>query len=276
LNMRADKRAGRGLFLLRGADGDFLQVHSLRSSPMHCSRYRPFALLSVACAALLATCAANASSNPHEVYVDVGLFGTKGGGYAHSISDIFGVRADFSRLSSGHSLNVGQYHYDATLKGRQMGLYADWFPFGGKLHLTAGLHSRKLEADVDARFKGERTIRVGQVPVNYGGPEDWVKANLHWPSVVPYLGLGFGHSTIQRAGFGFVTEIGVSIGSPKVQLAISEPLRKKMDAATSVPDSPWGNTTTDAEVEHQRRELADDVAKIKVFPHMYIGVAYRF
>jgi len=232
-----------------------------------------FTLFFTACAALLAAQSASASSNPHEVYAQAGLFGSKGLGYAHSFSDIFGVRADFSRLSTGRSLSVGQYRYDAALTGRQMGAYADWFPFGGKLHLTAGLNSRKLEAGVNARLKEGRSISVGNVSVGYGGPEDWVKAKMEWPGVAPYLGLGFGHSTIQRAGFGFVTEIGVTIGAPKVQLSISNPLRNKLDGITSVPGS---GTTTDAEIERQRRELADDVSKIKVFPHMYIGVAYRF
>jgi len=130
------------------------------------------------------------------------------------------------------------------------------------------------------RLRQSRNHRllIGRVPVSYGGPDDWVEANLSWPGLAPYLGLGFGHSTAQRAGFGFVTELGVTLGAPKVQLGISDALREKVDAATSasVPGNPWAGTTTDAEIEHQRRELADDVSKIKVFPHIYIGVAHRF
>jgi len=244
---------------------------------MHSPFSRPSALCSLACAALLMAHSATAS-NPHEVYAGAGLLGSKGIGYAHSFGDLFGVRADFSRLSTGRSLSVSEYRYEAALKGRQLGAYADWFPFGGKLHLTAGLVSRHLEADVEARFKNERRVRIGRVNVNYGGSEDWVRADLQWPSVAPYLGVGFGHSTAQRAGFGFLSEIGVTIGAPKVQLSISEALRAKVDAVTSVPvpGNPLGGTTTDAEIEYQRRELADDVSKIKVFPHMYIGVAFRF
>jgi len=237
-----------------------------------------FILFSTACAALLAVQPVSASSNPHEVYAELGPLGAQGIGYAHSFNDIFGVRADVSRLGSSHHLDSGQYRYDARLKGRQMGAYADWFPFGGKFHLTAGLTSRKLEADVDAHSKSEQEIRIGQVKVNYGGEEDWVKAHLKWPGVAPYLGLGFGHSTAQRAGFGFVAELGVTLGAPKVQLSISNDLRKKLNEAIDAPGpgNPWSGTTTDEEIERQRRELADDVGKIKLFPHMYIGVAYRF
>jgi len=236
---------------------------------------RSSALLSTACAALLMAHSASAS-NPHELYVGAGLFGSKSIGYAHSFGDMFGVRADFSRLSTGRNLNVGQYHYDASLKGRQMGLYADWFPFGGKFHLTAGLSNRKQDADVEARFKNDRSIEVGGVPVASIDANDWVRANLKWSSVAPYLGLGFGHSTAQRAGFGFLTEIGVTLGAPKVQLSISDTLREKVEIAGKIPGNSWSGTTPDAAIEKQRRELADDVGKIKVFPHMYIGVAFRF
>jgi len=249
----------------------------------------PF-ILSIACAALLAAqCASASSHNPHEVYVEAGLLSSKGIGYAHSFNDIFGVRADFSNSIGGRGLDVGKYHYDAALKGRQMGAYADWFPFGGKFHLTAGLHSRKLEADVDASFKDGMAIEVGGIPVANIDKNDWVKAKLEWPTVAPYLGLGFGHSTAQRSGFGFVTEIGVTIGAPKVQLSISKSLREKVDhvvngtipgfpdGPTVPPDrNPWSGFNPDDEIENQRRELADDVSKIKVFPHMYIGLAYRF
>jgi len=181
-------------------------------------------------------------------------------------------------MSTGRNLNVGQYRYDASLKNRQVGLYADWFPFGGKFHLTAGLSSRKQDADVEARFKNPRSVEVGGVPVANIDANDRVKADLKWSSVAPYLGLGFGHSTVQRAGFGFVTEIGVTLGAPKVQLSISDSLRSKVDAVTSVsvPGNPWSGITTDEAIEKQRRELADDVSKIKVFPHLYIGLAYRF
>jgi len=246
--------------------------------PMKLFLPRSVPLRSLTCAALLAAQWASASSNPHEVYAEVGPFGARGIGYAYSFSDIFGMRADFSRLGTGRNFNDGEYRYEAALKGRQFGAYADWFPFGGTFHLSAGLTSRKLDADANARFNNVQDIRVGGVPVAGIDANDWVKASLKWSSVAPYLGLGFGHSTAQRAGFGFVSEIGVTLGAPKVQLSVSESLREKVDLVTSNPglENPWAGISTDEAIENQRRELADDASKIKVFPHLSIGVEFRF
>jgi len=233
--------------------------------------------LFITCAALLAIQSASASFNPHEVYAEVGLLGSKGIGYAHSFNDVLGVRADVSTSNASRSGRAGQFHYDADLKGQQMGAYADWFPFGGKFHLSAGLHARKLDLDVDGRANAAKKIVIGRAELEYGDPEDSATAHVKWPTVAPYLGLGWGHSTIQRGGISFVSDIGVSFGSPKVELTISEALRDNLDKAAEA-DRRINNSdmTTDGEIERQRRALAKDVGKIKVFPHLFIGAAYRF
>jgi len=235
-------------------------------------------LLSMTCAGLLAAQCVNASSsNPHEVYAEVGLLGSKGIGYAHSLNDVLGVRADVSTSSASRSGRAGQFQYDADLKGRQVGAYADWFPFGGKFHLSAGLHTRKLDLDVDGRANEARKIVIGRAELGYGDPEDSATARVKWPTVAPYLGFGWGHSTIQRGGISFVSDIGVSVGSPKVELTISEALRTKLDRAAEMDRRINGSDmTSDGEIERQRSALAKDVGKVKIFPHLFIGVAYRF
>jgi len=235
-------------------------------------------LLPITCAALLAAQCANASShNPHEVYVEAGLFGSKGIGYARSFNDVLGVRVDVSSSDTSRRGRAGEFHYDAALKGQQMGAYADWFPFGGKFHLSAGLHTRKLNLDVDGRANAAKKIAIGRVELEYGGPEDSATARVKWPTVAPYLGLGWGHSTIQRGGFSFVSDFGVSLGAPKVELTISEALRKKLDAATEADRRINGtDMTANGEIERQRSALAKDVGRVKVFPHLFVGVAYRF
>jgi len=239
-------------------------------------RSRVLSLLSLSCAALLAAQAANAAShNPHEVYAEAGMFGGVGAGYAYSFNDIFGVRAEVTAGNARYRFNLGQFRYDTRLKANQVGGYADWFPFGGKFHLTAGLHSRNLGLNAELHAKQEREISIGQVHVEYGGAEDWINAHVKWPTFAPYLGLGFGHSTSQRAGFGLIADLGVTIGSPSVQLSISDELRKKVDAATKLPGMGMG-ASADVEIEHQRRKLAQDLGKFKLFPHIYLGLAYRF
>jgi len=236
----------------------------------------PF-LLPITCAGLLAAQCVNASSSPREVYVGAGRLGSKGIGYAHSFNDVFGMHADVSSPKAGRSGRAGQFRYDADPKGQQMGAYIDWFPFGGKFHLSAALHVRKLTVDVNGRANKAQQIIIGRVPVKYGEPGDNATAHIKWPTVAPYLGFGWGHSTIQRGGISFVSDIGVSFGSPKVELTISEALRNKLERVADADRAANGTSMkVDDEIERQRRALVKNAGEIKVFPHVFIGVAYRF
>jgi len=224
-------------------------------------------LLPIACGLLLATQSASAQ----EIYAKIGFLGV-GAGYAHSLNERFGVRADFSSVGTiSRDGTAGRLRYDADLKANQLGAYGDWFPFGGSFRLSAGLHSRKLEVAADGRASQSGTITVGNVEVPYGGDTDTAHARVKWPTVAPYLGIGWGHHVGRGKGFGFLADIGVSFGSPKTELTISAPLREKLDVRAILT-----GTSADAEIERQRRDIADDVEEVKVFPHLFVGVSYRF
>jgi len=225
------------------------------------------ALLSIACGLLLAAQSASAQ----EIYAKVGILGV-GAGYAHSVNDRFGVRADFSTIGTiSRNGTADRLRYDADLKANQLGAYGDWFPFGGSFRLSAGLHSRKLEVTADGRASQSGTISIGNVDVPYGGDADTAHARVKWPTVAPYLGIGWGHHASRGPGFGFIADIGVSFGSPKTELTISNPLRDKLEVVAAAQ-----GTSAAAEIERQRRELEDDVEEVKLIPHLFLGVSYRF
>jgi len=58
---------------------------------------------------------------------------------------------------------------------------------------------------------------------------------------------------------------------PKTTLEVNDSLRSKLEAAANV-----GGTRAAAEIEAQRRELADTADKVKFFPQLYVGASYRF
>jgi len=109
------------------------------------------------------------------------------------------------------------------------------------------------------------------VPVPYGGDADTAHAKVKWPTVAPYLGIGWGHHASRGPGFGFIADIGVSFGSPKTELTISNLLRDKLEVVAAAQGS-----SAASEIERQRRELADDVEEVKVIPRLFVGVSYRF
>jgi len=215
-------------------------------------------------------CAAQ-SASAQEIYAKVGILGV-GAGYAHSVNDRFGVRTDITTAGTiSRNGTAGALRYDADLKADQLGAYGDWFPFGGSFRLSAGLHSRKLEVTADGRASQSGTISIGNIDIPYGGDTDTAHAKVKWRSVAPYLGIGWGHHASGGKGFGFIADLGVSFGTPSTELTISDSLREKLDAL-----APLSGTSAAAEIERQRRDIADDVEEIKVFPHLFVGVSYRF
>jgi len=221
------------------------------------------ALLPAACGLLLAANVASAQ----EVYGKVGILGI-GAGYSHSINERFGVRADFSTVGTYETDGTADnLKYDAEFKANQLGLYGDYFPFGGSFRLTAGLHSRKLESSVVGRHDGSSIDIGGLKFTGLLDDNDTVTGKVKWDSIAPYLGIGWGHHAKQGKGFGFIADIGVSFGSPSTSLGVSSQLRGKLDTL---------GQDTDAEIEKQRREIDDEVAGISIFPHAFIGLSYRF
>jgi len=232
------------------------------------------ALLPVACGLLLAANYASAQ----EIYGKVGVLGI-GAGYAHSINQNFGVRADFSTVGTYETDgSADNFDYDAEFKANQLGLYADYFPFGGGFRLTAGLHSRKLEAVVNGIPNSQGKITIGGITTdNPLTADDTATGKVAWDSVAPYIGIGWGHHAKPSGGFGFVADIGVSFGSPSTSLNVSSSLYNKLDAAAQFSNNMTGTTyNVDDEIEKQRREIDDDVSGVSIFPHLFIGISYRF
>jgi len=210
------------------------------------------------------------SASAHEVYAKAGFPGV-GAGYALGMNKYFGVRADYSSVGAVNRSGVaGMMRYDAELKASQLGAYADWFPFGGRFRLSGGLHSRTLELVADGTAENGM-ISIGELPAIPLGKDDSVQARVEWPKVAPYLGIGWGHQAERNRGFGFVADLGVSFGSPKIELTLSSSLRAQLDKVSSKT-----NLSVDDEIERQRRDIADDVETVKVFPHLFVGVSYRF
>ncbi|GAA4339484.1 hypothetical protein GCM10023144_37810 [Pigmentiphaga soli] len=219
---------------------------------------------------LAAASGAAATASAQEVYLKGGFLGL-GVGYAQSVNERFGWHADLSTIGSPHrNRTSGDLTYAATLKANQAGAYVDWFPFANGFRVTAGLHVRKLAVEGDGTPDDDGTITVNDTTVPYG-PGDDLRASVKFPDVAPYLGVGWGLNDTGRKGWGFVFDAGVTFGKPKTRISVSDALYARLDAAARAE-----GTTADAEIEAQRRQIADDADDFKVWPQVYVGVSYRF
>jgi len=207
----------------------------------------------------------------HGVYGKAGILGL-GLGYSYGLSKDFSVRTDFTTIPAfKYDDNAEDFNFKAKFKANQLGFYGDWFPFdSSSFRLSGGLHVRKIQLDTQGTASVNGDITINDTTVSFGS-NDFVEAQVKFPTVAPYLGIGFGHNNEKTTGFGFVFDLGVSFGKPKTTMNLSDDLKNKLNIAAIAR-----GTTADAEIEAQRKELDDTARTITIFPHLYFGLSYRF
>ena len=215
------------------------------------------ASLLVALAALTACSAAFAG----ESYVKVGLPGVVVG-YAHAVNDQLGLRVD-----AGTSGNIRRDRtesgvpYRATAKYNRLGMFGDYHPFGGRFRLTAGLTLNDASLKLDSRFDGVTPVTINETTI-VPTAADYFRAHVKIPRLTPYFGIGWGHQP-RESGFGFVADLGVSIGKAKV--TVDQNLVENYPGLIS-----------QADVDAETRQLKDDVGKLRILPHVAVGMSYRY
>ncbi|WNC94600.1 hypothetical protein RI103_36280 [Paraburkholderia sp. FT54] len=212
------------------------------------------ALIAVAGLAMFAASAVQAQ----EVYGNIGTEGL-GAGVGYSFESHDNVRADFNGIGLSHNFNAGGAHYDGKLSLYHGGLYADFFPVPGivGVRLTAGvlIGGDNLAGDA-TNMSGTYTLNGVTVPAN----GETIHAKAQFPSVRPYLGIGFGHNPLSR-GLSFFFDAGVAFGKPKLTYDVPADI---VAAA--------GQANVDAE----KASLQYKVNRVKVYPIVKVGLAYRF
>jgi hypothetical protein len=149
--------------------------------------------------------------------------------------------------------------YDVKAKLTRIGLFTDWYPMGGRFRLTSGLTINDMKADLSTSGAG-RSVVIGGTTYSLTA-DDRLDVKVEIPSTSPYLGIGWGHHAT-GTGFGFVADVGVSFGRPKVTSRVSGPLATQ--------------PTIQADLDRELAELRESVRSIRVIPQVTLGMNYRF
>lgn len=215
-----------------------------------------------ACALVtLALCCTASGALAGESYVKVGLPGIVVG-YAHSVNDQLGLRVDAGTTgNTQRDRTESGVPYRASAKYNRVGLFGDYHPFGGRFRLTAGLTINDASVKLDSRFDGVTPVTINETTITPTAA-DYFKAHVKIPRLTPYFGIGWGHQP-RETGFGFVADIGVSIGKAKV--TVDQNLVENHPGLIS-----------QADVDAETRQLKDDVGKLRVLPHLAVGMSYRY
>lgn len=203
-----------------------------------------------------------ATAHAGEAY---GSLGTPGVllGYGQALNDRVKLRADLSTLGSHRDRFTEEgIEYDGRLKAHRLGLFADYFPGDGSWRVTGGLTVNDYRVDATGRGTGG-TITIGGTvyPVT---ADDRFDVTVKLPRVTPYLGVGYGipPSRASGRGWGANFDLGAMFGRPKVSGGVSGPV--------------LGPAVTRADIERELAEIRQSTDDFRVFPHVSLGVSYRY
>lgn len=225
----------------------------------------PRTLLRIAAPALgaaLACLAAPAAAQ--SVYAGVGTTGLTLG-YAHTYSAMFGARAEASVLPSmSRTYTKDGIDYGGDVSSRRVAALFDWRPLSGSFRLSAGLSAGSASGQFFGAPSSGGAITIGGTTVSFG-PGDRYDVKAEFPTTMPYVGLGFGHTPSR--GWGFHADLGVLIGKAKVTGALSPSLAAKITAAGRDPQ---------AELEAELANVRETTDTMIGLPVLSLGVSYRW
>lgn len=204
---------------------------------------------------LLAGLGANVQAQ--DIYGGIGLPGLYTLGYAHPVSQSWGVRGEYAGgLSASANGTDNGVRYDATFKSSRAGLFADWFPFNGGFRLVGGVTANDTKLTVNG--VGGPNTTIGNVTTDTTGKK--FNVNLKYPSTTAYLGLGYGHH-VSTKGLGFYADVGVTLGSFTAEIDT---------------DLVGYNGITQADVDAQKKKMNDSLGGLSYLPSVSVGMVYRF
>ncbi len=211
-------------------------------------------LLSSGLAAALTLAAGSAGAG--ELYAGIGTTGLELGVAGRFGGDVAG-RLEANALSVTRDFSTSDIDYDAKMEFFTAGVYLDWFITGG-FRLTGGALVGERKVHGTARSAGN-TVSLNGVayPVAAGDTLDF---DAKFPTVTPYLGLGFGHHRAD-AGWHVYADAGVAWARPEVTLSPSASLAAKLNPGDLAAE----------------QALARDKANgLRAYPVLKVGVAYAF
>lgn len=198
-------------------------------------------------------------------YIQGGISGF-GGGISFGTGTPLRIRAD---LYHGISRSVDQtesgIRYTGRVKYSESGLYLDWYPTQSKFRLSGGVFLNSSKINLDANpgpgFSADINGRLYSL-----GAGDQVSVTVKYPSVMPYIGVGWGMGSSDK-GWAFVADVGMAFGRPTTTLDASASLRARITAA---------GLNAESELAAERAQFQDAANKYFVYPVARAGITYKF
>ncbi len=189
--------------------------------------------------------------------MDLGFKGV-GLSLSKSFSEQINARVGFSYFTlevEGGDPATDDYVYTANPKLTTLNVLADYFPFENWFRVTGGVVFN-LNV-IDTKLTPTQTYTIGgdsYTPEEMGD----LNANITFPPVAPYLGIGFGNAVSREPGFSYTLDFGTFYqGAAKVDLTAEGLL------------SPSASSD-------QEQTLENNLSSFKWYPVVTFSVNYTF
>lgn len=176
-------------------------------------------------------------------------------GVAFPVTDEVSARIGFNQFKKTYNTTSSGLSYTGDLKLSSLGILADWHPWNGSTHFTAGLmgNGNKFSMSATAGAGGATINGVNYSQAQVGTLTTAVEFN----KVAPYLGFGWSGQA-KNTGFSFNSDFGIMFqGSPK--------------ATITTTGSGGSAMTTNAQ-----NQLNTDLKSYKYYPVISCGIGYAF
>lgn len=170
-------------------------------------------------------------------------------------------RLGYNEGDFDYSTDQDDIEYDVNLSLQSASGLLDWHPAGGGFRFSAGAFYNGNEAEGTAR--PTRPEQIGDfvfTPEQIGT----LRATVDFPTWAGYLGFGFGNAVSKDGRWTVLFDIGLMFHSaPEFSLT----------SDGSLAD----NAFFQRELQKEEQEIDDDVvSKIRYYPVITLGLAYRF
>jgi len=190
-----------------------------------------------------------------------GVAGTGGLGVGLNLplSSVLGVRGEIAQLTESDTYTEDSITYKGDLDLKGNGVFLDFRPFAGTFRLVGGATFGGSSAALLAQAQNGTVTIDGQT---FNAAGNALRADIQYPSTMPYVGVGWGHGRADAPGWTFGLDLGVSIGKPKVRLVGSGGLLAQPGAASAIAA--------------EERKVQDDLNSARVLPVVKFSVGYQF
>ncbi len=187
------------------------------------------------------------------------------------VTETLNLRLGFHHFSGSHDVDAedsngvkgDELRYSGDLELNNLSLLADWYPWAGNFHVSAGGVLNNNDLTVDARCDNPSGCEVGGSTFSRA-EIGTITTDIDVDEIGPYVGIGWGNPVGGETGIHWSFELGVIYqGEPSVEMSSDGTCGGFVALCRSALDK-------------EEQELEDDLSDLRFYPVVSLGLSYRF